>query len=309
MMTTRQVYPRSVRIPPIQGLMALEAVARHASFSRAADELSITQSAVSHRISQLESILGVPLVVRPNQPVRLTPRALEVLPDLREALGRLRSGIARLTGTPEKIVRLTLAPAIASNWLIPRLTSFQRMHPDIDLDITVTSDMLGIHSGAADVGVRFGAGDWAGLDAVRLVPAKVFPVCSPAYRRAHPWLRTPADLARATLLRQRVMPWRPWFEAAGLDWPEPAAGPFFSEMSLPIDAAGFSQGVALALDVLVEHRLAEGDLVKLFDIELVSTRGYYVVTAKGHAMRPEAQTLVEWLCTVAGTGAGGPDHG
>lgn len=283
------------RVPPIKGLAAFEAVARLGSFSRAADELAITQSAVSHRITQLEWLLGVALFLRAGHAVSLTAQGRELLPHVRAGLDCLREGMAKVTGQPRRRVRLSLAPALASNWLVQRLSAFQRLHPDIDLDIAVTSKMVNIRSGEADVGLRFGKGVWEGLEAIPLLPVRIFPVCSPAYRSAHPWLRAPTDLARATLLRQAIIPWRPWFEAAGLDWDEPKGGPSFSEVSLLIDAAECSQGVALVLSVLVEQQLEAGTLVRLFDLEQVSERAYYLVTAQGEPLRPEVQALVQWL--------------
>ncbi len=286
-----------VRIPPLNGLVTFEAVARHGSFSKATDELSITQSAASHRLSQLESVLGVSLLLRAGHAISLTAQGEELLPHVREGLACLREGTAKLSGTRQKTIRLSLAPALASNWLVQRLAAFQRIHPDIDLDIIVTSKMINFRAGEADVGIRFGNGDWEGLDAIKLIPVRIFPVCSPAYKMAHPWLRTPSDLARSTLLRQAIIPWRPWFEAAGLDWAEPKTGPSFSEVSLLIDAAEFSQGVALILSALVERQLEKGTLVRLFDVEQISERSYYIVTFQAGLKRPEVESLVNWLLT------------
>jgi len=285
----------AARIPPLNGLMAFEAVARLGSFSRAADELSITQSAVSHRISQLEATLGVALLLRVGPLVSLTVHGQELLPHVRQGLTCLREGVAQLSGSARAVVRLSLAPAIASRWLVQRLASFNRNHPDIDLDIVATSRYVSIRNGEADVAIRFGRGDWEGLDSVPLIPVRLYPVCSPAYRKAHPWLRSPRDLARATLLRQSVFPWRPWFESAGIDLPEPQGGPSFSEVSLLIDAAEHAQGVALVADALVDRQLEEGRLVRLFDVAHACDRAYYLVTAAAKPRRPEVDALVQWL--------------
>ena len=285
----------NVRLPALSGLLAFEAVARHASFSKAADELSVTQSAVSHRIAQLESRLGVSLLLRVGHLVSLTSHGGDLLPHVREGLDCLRHGVGKVAGRRRTTVRLSLAPAIASNWLIQRLGSFQRRHPDISLDIVVTSRNLNIRAGEADVAIRFGRGHWEGVDAEELIPVRIFPVCSPAYHKAHPWLNQPSDLVRATLLRQSMIPWRPWFAAAGLDLPEPQDGPSFSEVSLLIDAAEHSQGVGLVLSALVEQQVLEGTLVRLFDVEQRSDRAYYLVTATGPARLAEVETLVAWL--------------
>lgn len=270
-------------------------MARHGSFSKAADALSITQSAVSHRIAQLEWLLGVQLFVRVGHSVSLTAQGSEFLAHVRSGLDALRNGLAVLGSAQAQVIRLSLPPALASNWLVQRLGGFQRRHPEINLEINVTSRFLDFRSGDVDVGLRFGRGDWPGLDAIELLRVRIFPVCSPAYRIAHPWLETPADLAWATLLRQAVAKWKPWFTAAGLDWPEPGSGPSFSDVALLIDAAEYSQGIALVLSALVERQLAAGTLVRLFDVEQESERSYYIVTAAGEAPRPEVAALVDWL--------------
>lgn len=283
------------RIPPVNGLEAFEAVARHGSFSRAADELSITQSAVSHRLSQLEWLLGVPLLLRVGHSVSLTAQGRDFLPHVRLALESLQAGIKKLGEPRQSTIRLSLAPALASKWLVQHLAAFQRMHPEINLDITVTSKMLNVRAGEVDVGLRFGKGDWDGLDAIKLIRTRIFPVCSPAYLNAHSWLKQPQDLARATLLRQAIVPWKPWFRAAGLGWPEPVGGPSFSEVSILIDAAEYSQGVALVLSALVERQLDSKTLVRLFDIEQTSDRAYYIVTPSNEPLRTEIRALVTWL--------------
>lgn len=270
-------------------------MARHGSFSKAGEALSITPSAVSHRIAQLELQLGLPLFVRIGHSVSLTAQGGALLEHVGRGLDSLRVGIASLGVPPDKTIRLSLPPALASNWLVQHLAEFQRTHPDINLDISVTSDFLDIRAGEIDVGLRFGRGEWEGLDVTELIRVRIFPVCSPAYRIANPWLRTPADLARATLLRQAIIPWKPWFVAAGLEWPEPKCGSSFSEVSVLIEAAEHSQGVALVFSALVARKIEAGSLIRLFDVELESDRAYYIAIAAGATQRPEVEALVSWL--------------
>lgn len=295
-MASRRSFPSPpVRIPPLNGLEAFEEVARHGSFSKAGDVLSITTSAVSHRIAQLERRLGLPLFLRIGHSVSLTAQGAALLEHVRRGLDTLRDGIASLGGPPDKTIRLSVPPALASNWLVQRLAAFQRAHPDIDLEIDVTSRFVDIRAGEADVGLRFGHGAWDGLQTTELIRVSIFPVCSPAYRARNPWLQSPADLGRATLLRQAVVPWKPWFQAAGLDWPEPTGGSSFSEVSLLIDAAEHSQGVALVFSALVARRVEVGALVRLFDVELQADGAYYIAVAAGVPQRPEVEALVLWL--------------
>jgi LysR family glycine cleavage system transcriptional activator len=298
----------NVRTPALTGLTAFEAVARHGSFSRAADELSVTQSAVSHRISQLESQLGVSLLMRGASAVTLTPKGRELLPFVRDGLGSLRDGVAKVSADGRPTVRLSLAPALASNWLIQRLAAFQRLHPDIHIDIHATSKNLNLRAGEADIAIRFGLGDWDGLDAVEFIPVRVLSVCSPAYAKAHPWLRQPADLARATLLCNAMAAWDDWFGRVGIALAAPRFGPSFSEVSLLIDATEFSQGVSLVFDVLVERQLREGTLVRLFGLDVPSERSYFVVTPAGVPRSDAVQAVLDWLLAMReGMGAAGAD--
>lgn len=296
-MPPRTKSPRPVRLPALTGLTAFDAVARHESFSKAAVELSVTQSAVSHRISQLETLLGATLLIRLGNKVALTPKGDELLPYVRQGLAILRDGMTRIAAAGKPTVRVSLAPAIASNWLVRRLASFQRLHPGIGLDIHVTSENIKLSAEATDVAIRFGSGRWEGLDAIELLPVRTIAVCSPAYRTAHPWLKTPADLARATLLRQTIIAWREWFLGVGVDLPEPQSGPAFSEVSLLIDAAECAQGVGLVFDALVERQLQDGTLIQPFHDEVPSPSSYYIVTPSGAPRAPEVQSFIDWLLT------------
>lgn len=286
------------RIPPITGLMAFESVARNGSFSKAADELSITQSAVSHRISQLESLLGASLLIRVGHSVSLAPAGKELLPYVREGLGCLRDGLAKISTEGKPCIKLSLAPAIASNWLIQRLSAFHRKHPDINLEINVSSRNINLRSGEADVAIRCGEGRWEGLDAVALIPLNEIAVCSPAYQKAHPWLRRLEDMERATLLRHNLASWKDWFASQGVDMKTQPAGISFSEVSLLITAAECSQGMALVYDVLVERQLQDGTLVQPVPHSVVSARSYYIVTPAGVPRSPALQAFIDWLLTL-----------
>lgn len=285
-------------IPPITGLMAFEAVARNGSFSKAADELSITQSAVSHRISQLESLVGASLLIRIGHTVSLTPTGKELMPFVREGLGCLREGLDRISTEGKPTVKISLAPAIAANWLVRRLSAFHRRHPEINLDIHVTSKNVNLRAGEADVAIRCGNGRWDGLEAIELIPVNIVAVCSPAYRRAHPWLTTLEDMERATLLRHGDVPWKDWFARLGVDAGAPAAGASFSEMSLLIAAAECSQGIALVFDVLVERQLQDGTLVRPVPQHVVSDRAYHIVTPSGTPRSEALQAFIDWLLTL-----------
>lgn len=288
----------NLRIPPITGLMAFESVARNGSFSKAADELSITQSAVSHRISQLESLLSASLLIRIGHSVSLAPAGKELLPYVREGLGCLREGLAKISTEGKPSLKLSLAPAVASNWLIQRLSAFHRQHPDINLEINVSSRNINLRSGEADVAIRCGDGRWDGLDAIELIPLNEVAVCSPAYRKAHPWLRRLEDLERATLLRHHFVSWKDWFARLGAEVSLPSSGLAFSEVSLLITAAECSQGVALVFDALVERQIQDGTLVLAVPQSIVSERSYYVVTPTGTPRGEPLLAFIDWLLTL-----------
>lgn len=288
----------NLRIPPITGLMAFESVARNGSFSKAADELSITQSAVSHRISQLESLVGASLLIRIGHSVSLAPAGKELLPYVREGLGCLRDGLAKISTEGKPVIKLSLAPAIAANWLIQRLSAFHRKHPDINLEINVTSKNINLRSGEADVAIRCGEGRWDGLDTIELIPLNEIAVCSPAYKKAHPWLRRLEDMERATLLRHNLASWKNWFASLGAELHTPPSGMSFSEVSLLITAAECSQGMALVYDALVERQLQDGTLVQPVTQSVVSERSYYIVTPTGSPCSEPLQAFINWLLTL-----------
>jgi LysR family glycine cleavage system transcriptional activator len=168
-----------------------------------------------------------------------------------------------------------------------------------------------VAGGEADVALRYWTEDeWTGLEWVKLLEVELFPVCSPAYRPSSGGLAKPADLRHATLVRLLHEPWKPWFRAAGLDWPEPASGPLFSDASLMLDAAANGLGVALARNVLVESDLASGRLAHLFKVSLPSSRAYYALCSHSAKARPEVRTFIKWLLvTSKRRPAAAPLHG
>lgn len=283
------------KTPPLHALTAFEAVARHESFSKAALELYLTHSAISHRIRVLEEHLGAQLFLRLNKKVALTPRGEAFLSVVREALTKLHHAASRLKAHGRRTLRVSVLPAFASTWLIQRLGDFYRSHPDIDLEIQATGQLANLRSGEVDVGIRYGAGDWPGLRAERLFADVVYPVASPEYLASHPPIRSPEQLQEAVLLRNRRLPWKPWFDAAGLDWPEPSAGPIYSDVGLMLEAAAIGQGVALARHVLVTAQVKEGRLVRLTDVVAPSQWHFYVAFSPEALQRDEVTAFVHWV--------------
>ena len=283
------------KLPPLNALAAFEAVARHRSFTKAAKELFLTHSAVSQRVAQLEKHLKVRLFVRSTRGVELTPEGARYLESVREALSTLAVASDRFSGAEPKLLRLSVVPALASHWLIYRLPSFHRLHPNIDLDLQTSTAMANIKSGEVDVGLRWGKGEWPDVEKVKLFSDELFPVCSKGYLKEIGALRAPPDLKRAVLLRHALQRWKPWFKKAGLDWPEPSTGPMFNDSALMLQAATDGHGVALGRRMLAHGLIEQGLLVRLFDISVSVEEAFYVVFAKEALERTEVAAFVNWI--------------
>lgn len=289
------------RLPPLHALAAFEAAARHQSFIKAADELCVTQSAISHRIRQLEDDLGVKLFLRINRNIALTPQGEIYLTAVRKALADIEVATRGIVHAVRHTLKVSVAPAIGSTWLVTRLADFQRLHPDVDLVLSASIHLANIKSGEVDVGVRYGQGHWPGLVAYKLTDEVLVAVCAPDYPARVGGLEKPADLVRAQLVRHTILAWKPWLEAAGLDWPEPTGGLLFDDSVMMLEAAAAGNGVAISPGKLVAPYLADGSLVQLFDVA-PQDRGYHVVLAPDSVAKPWVMAFVNWLIAAAGEG-------
>ena len=287
------------KLPPLNALAAFEAVARHRSFTKAAAELFPTHSAVSQRVTQLEKHLDARLLARSRRTVELTAVGARYLESVRGALSTLALASDQFSENAPRQLRLSVVPVLASNWLIYRLRSFRRLHPNVDLDIQSSTAMANIKSGEVDAAIRWGKGDWPGVESIKLFSDELVPVCSKPYLKETGVPKSPADLHQAVLLRHSLQPWKPWFEKAGLDWPEPMHGPVFNDSSLMLQAAVDGHGIALGRRMLVEDLLDQGLLVKLFDISVFIEEAFYVVFTKESLQRAEVAAFVNWVKSVA----------
>jgi LysR family transcriptional regulator, glycine cleavage system transcriptional activator len=282
------------RLPPLHCLQALEAVARHGSVVAAADELCVTASAISHRLRQFELWLGQPLIAKP-QPLTLTPHAVQYAQAARTALAGLEALPAPRSDSRPRLM-VAVPPTFARNILVPRLGDFTARHPDIELELHLTIPLLDVKAGETDVEVRFGGGQYADANGPELLlDEPVFPVAAPSYLQRLRKLDQPADLKDAVLLRSPLEPWRPWFAAAGLDWPEPGLGVQFNDLGLLMEAALAGQGIALARQTIVERWLAAGVLLRLFELAAESPHAYWLLVDPAERSRPEVAAFVGWL--------------
>lgn len=294
----------AVRFPPIASLRALEAAARYQSYTRAAQELNVTQSAISHQIHHAEDLWGVRLFERHGRRLRLTPAGQILAPIVRDFLERLTTALQELTSDDRRnSLRVTLIQSFAFKWLIPRLGHFNQQYPEIDVWLSTTDELIDFSRDQADVGIRLGFGRWPGLHSTLLLREYVFPVCSPRFLEQHGRPVTPADLLDYPLLRRYsrdITPrWRDWFRDAGVKVRNMPRGTRFSDTSMALQAALDDQGIALARSAHVADDLAAGRLVKLFDGYSESKVAYYVVCLQTRIDEPAIRAFREWLLAEA----------
>jgi LysR family transcriptional regulator, glycine cleavage system transcriptional activator len=288
------------RLPSLNGLRAFEAAARHLSFTNAATELNVTQTAISHQIRRLEEELGIRLFVRQNRALALTPQAKDYLPGIRAAFNDLRLATDRLLRKDnDRVLTISTLASLAAKWLLPRVSMFQEAHPAIDVRITTSTALVDFKSGDVDAAIRYGRGHWRGVRADWLTADELFPVCSPALLAGNKPLRCPKDLAHHTLLRTSGAyddDWRLWLTAAGL--PADIAkqpGPTFDLILVTVQAAIDGIGVAMGRTSYVEADIAKGRLVVPFKITLPADAGFYLVSPEGRADPPKLAAFRQWL--------------
>jgi DNA-binding transcriptional LysR family regulator len=284
------------RIPPIQCLLTFEALARLRSVTQAAEELFVTPSAVSHRVKQLEQIIGTKLFGRAD--FSLTTEGSEYLAHVREGLATLQKfpGAAGQSANPGKRkLRLAVTPTFSRSILIPRLRQFIDAYPEIELTLQVSIPLLDVVAEDADLMVRFGTGRYADVEHVCLLEDEVTPLASPAYVREHGPFETPEDLEGEVLLRSPLEPWRTWFAAHQLAWPEPLEGSQLNDIGLMCDAAAAGIGVALVRIKLGAPWLENGSLVRLYDRNVPSPHAHYLCWRTGMMDRWECAAFAEWL--------------
>jgi len=284
------------RIPPIHCLQSFEALARLRSVSLAADEMSVTPSAVSHRIRQLETQLGLKLFARSD--FSLTADGAAYLAQVRPALKALSQVPGPVGASRTTRLRLAVTPTFSRQILLPRLALFRHAYPDVELILQVSIPLLGVKAEEADLEIRFGTGGYNDVQELRILSDEVFPVCSPEYLHEFgPFegFETARSVARAHLIRSPLEPWRTWFEACGIDLPEPRAGSQFNDAGLVLDAAVAGFGVALARSKLGVSWLDSGRLLRLSPRAVPSPHHHHVCWKPGALDRWECAAFVDWL--------------
>jgi LysR family glycine cleavage system transcriptional activator len=288
------------RLPSLNGLRAFEAAARHLSFTAAATELNVTQTAISHQIRRLEAELGIRLFVRQNRSLTLTPEAREYLPGIRAAFNDLRLATDRLLRKDsDRVLTVSTLASFAAKWLLPRLSSFQQAYPEIDVRITSSTSLVDFRRDDVDAAIRYGRGHWVGLRADWLTADELFPVCSAELLKGDRPLQSPKDLAHHTLLHTSGGyddDWRLWLTAAG----QPSdiskqRGLSFDLILMTVQAAIDGLGVALGRTTYVEGDIAKGRLVVPFKMSLPADAGFYLVSPQARAESPKLSAFRQWL--------------
>ena len=305
------------RLPPLNALRAFESAARHLSFKKAAAELHVTAAAVSHQIKALEDYLGFPLFRRLTRALELTNEAQLMLPKLREGFACLAAAIARVREA-EGDGRLTVIapPSFTTRWLMPRLNRFTTAHPNIELHLASSVQMIDDSEAAATgdavrpdapgdapgVTIRFGSGRYPGMQVDRLFRPYYVPVCSPRLLEGELHLDTPWDLRSHTLIHDDSIPdraerprWETWLQTAKVEGVDASRGPHFSDASLALQAAIDGLGVALGLRPLVDDDVAEGRLVVPFDLALPTNFAFYLVAEEAVARLHAVEAFRRWL--------------
>jgi LysR family glycine cleavage system transcriptional activator len=297
---------RMAALPPLSAVRAFEAAARHGSFTKAAAELGMTQAAVSYQVKLLEDRVGTPLFLRLPKRVVLSEAGKRLAPPVTEAFQRLQAAFAALRESSEGVLSVTAIMSFATNWLVPRLGTFQLAHPSIAVRLETSQRLVDFSREEVDVGIRSGKGKWTGLKAHLLMPTEFTPLCSPALLARAGQLAEPADLLKLPLLDWRDESWRQWFALAGIDDPKPTPHPTVQlESQLMLGQAAMAgQGVAILTPAYFAADIAAGRLVQPFDLVGRSESSFYLVYPQERQNVPKIRAFRDWILKEVGRDVG-----
>ncbi len=285
-------------MPPLNALKAFVATGRHLNMTAAAKELFVTPSALSHQIRGLEEILGVKLFVRSRHGLTLAETGRLILPGLNDAFDQMAKTMALLKADKDKqTLTISMLSTFAMRWFIPRLSRFQQQYADIDVRISTSVELVNFDRDNVDCAIRFGAGHWPGLAAIRLFTEQLTPVCSPSLITAEKPLENPRNLESFTLLHARLRPddWRIWLNAVGLNDFKLAHGQVYETRNFAIQAAVDGLGVAIVDPSLAAREIESGRLIQPFKQTLTGENAYYLVYPKTRGTDPSIIALQNWL--------------
>ncbi len=284
-------------LPSLNGLRAFEAAARRGSIKEAAAELFVTPGAVSQLVKGLEESLDTPLFRRHGRGLALTQQGAELYPVLRESFQNIASALEHLKVREQSgPLTVTVVPSFAAKWLVPRLGRFRERHPEIDVRISATLDLVDLLREDVDMAIRYTTGEHQGLRSDWLLAEPIYPVCAPRLMDGARSLRSPGDLRFHTLLHdESPREWLMWLEQYEVEGVDASRGPVFNDASMALQAAIEGQGVALSRGELAARDLEEGRLVKPFDLPLPNEVAFYVVSPESNADWPKVAAFREWI--------------
>jgi LysR family glycine cleavage system transcriptional activator len=285
-------------MPPLNALKAFEAAARHLSFTKAAEELSVTQAAVSHQVRMLEDYFNITMFNRSHQRLTLTDAGKSYLPRLTSAFDLIADGYKELPNdqsTPKLNIK---APSSFSvQWLIPKLKSYQQLYPNVDIRLSAQDNDLDFFPEAFDIEIQYHLGENTNKAGILLFKEEIFPVCSPGFIGEQGSLSSPAELANHTLLHINYYPedWKMWLAQAGVKDIDCSRGYRFDQSILTLEATTQGLGVAMGRTPIVNHKLANGALVEPFNIRLKSQGGYWLFTQTNVEVKKHVEQFKEWI--------------
>src|SRR5260221_4883741 len=281
-------------LPPLNALRAFESAARHLSFTRAADEMNVTQAAISHQVKALEERLGVQLFRRLPRRLLLTDEGQALLPDLRDAFSRMALAVERISAR-SAIGTLTVSSmtTIVMTWLVPRLPRFQAAHTEIDVRLMTTQRLVDFAREDIDGGIRFGTGKWPGVKVERMFGEVLTPLCG---KRFIDKIKTPTDLRSLPLLRTtEEEEWPIWFAAAGIEAIDGMRGPIFDSTMIGVQAAIDGLGIVMGPAALFADDIIAGRLFQPFPLAVETGKSYWLVTPETMADRPKVKAFRDWI--------------
>lgn len=292
----------SSEIPPLQAVKVFDAVARHMNFTKAAEELNMTQSAVSYQIKLLEDFIAAPLFVRQARGVILSEQGDTVAPMVRRALNDLTQAFRSAKTDTANLLVISTMQTFASTWLAPRIGTFQMANPDIAVRLDISTHLVDFTREGVDVGIRSGKGDWPGLDIHRLGGGDFTVVCSPAYYDRIGRPKTPNNLEECIFIGPRDDWWPVWFAAAGVKPPaalnRPGVDVETQQMAAVLAIAG--HGLALVHPGFVAEEMKSGRLIQPFDVMAASGLAYYLVFPQTNRLPRKTQLFRDWILSEAG---------
>ena len=286
-----------MNLPPLTSIRAFEAAARHGSFTKAAEELGMTQAAVSYQIKLLEERIGSPLFLRRPRQVTLTEVGARLSPVISEAFDMMRAAIAATRENADGVLTISTIPTFAANWLVPRLGSFQLAQPALAVRLQASREIIDFSRQDADVGIRSGGGSWPGLVSHRIFDADFTPMLSPSLAASIGGVRVPEDLLKLPIVDPGDPWWRLWFSAAGISDPDLRGDPRsrFGDQHLEGKAVIAGQGVGILTPAFYEAELAQGVLIQPFDIVGTADHYYWLVYPESRRNLPKVRAFRDWL--------------